>query len=180
MPIAGGQWRLVLWGVIGGLVGAVIMDAVLVLSKVGLGMPADADFVVMGTALGFEGSAAAGAVAHHLMGMLLGAVFAFITVIAPIRLLTLSSLEAAVTSGVVYGLSVYSILFIPTLVFLFRPVMEDMMGAEAASAIMPIVMGLGATEHVFYGLAVALVLYAAKARAVKPGEAAGGGQQLTL
>ena len=157
---------LALAGAGGGLAGAVVMDLILVSTKVALGLPPLADFKVMGASLAGVGPAdiAVGAVAHHLVGVVLGALLGLIVALLDPRALFEGSLLGLVALGVVYGLVVYSVLFIPVLVFLFAPTMSSLMGAEAASAMMPVVLGFGLQEHVLYGIAVALSIGYARRR----------------
>ena len=143
-------------GVIGGTIGALLMDVILVVSKALLGMPLLADFKVMGTSVGFGDSLAvpAGFIAHHIVGAVWGAIIAVVAHRG--GLLAVRSWTSSLANGSLAGLIIYGIFFIPVLVFIFRPVMANMMGEDMASAMMSIVAGLGFTEHIVYGVSTLL------------------------
>ena len=146
-------------GIIGGIIGAILMDVILVGSKILLGLPALADFMVMGTSIGFSGGLAipAGFIAHHIVGAAWGAVIGYIAAASGILERSISWVYS-VGYGSMAGIIIYAIFFTPILIFIFRPVMAGMMGEEAAAQMMPIVAGLGFTEHIIFGAATALTI----------------------
>ncbi len=137
------------------------MDIVLVGSKVALGLPPLADFMIMGIFVGGSGASAvpAGILAHHLFGVFVGVVFvlSILYLSRSIGFFNPSSLGKAVMLGVLAGVVVYIVAFIPTLMLGFAPIMVGLMG-EAAMAMMPIVLFLGFVEHILYGLSIGYFL----------------------
>jgi len=155
--------RSIVGGIAGGVVGATVMSMILVASKVVMGMPLLADFVVMGTFVGGVGEAAiaAGFAAHYLVGFVVGGIFGALVVY--VAWLKPTSGAKALSIGVVFGAVVWLIVFLPVAMWGFAPIMMGMMG-PAASAMLPMVLGLGFVEHLLYGAIVGVVTYAAVRR----------------
>jgi hypothetical protein len=101
---------------------------------------------------------AVGVIAHHLTGVLLGLLLGFLVAYLGPNAVPERDPVASVVTGVVYGLVVYSVVFVPALVFLFAPTMAGLMGEEAASSMMPVVLAFGFQEHVLYGAITALAI----------------------
>jgi len=135
---------------VGGFLGAIVMSVILVGSKVMMGLPATADFMVMGSFAGGQGEGAVtvGLAAHFLTGIIVGLIFGAIT--AYVSNLTVTGIGRGLLFGVIYGFGVYIILFLPLLMMGFAPIMMAMMGPTAA-AMAPTVMAIGLVEHLIYG-----------------------------
>jgi len=150
------------YSILGGIVGAVSMSVILVATKLMMGLPPMADFMVMGTFAGGqgEGAVAVGWVAHFITGIIVGLVFGLIT--GSVGKLHVTSAGRGVMLGVVYGFIVYIVFFLPLLMMGFAPIMMAMMG-PAAVAMAPIVMAIGLVEHLIYGgILGTTVAYSAK------------------
>lgn len=121
--------RSIVGGIAGGVVGATVMSMILVASKVVMGMPLLADFVVMGTFVGGVGEAAiaAGFAAHYLVGFVVGGIFGALVVY--VAWLKPTSGAKALSIGVVFGAVVWLIVFLPVAMWGFAPIMMGMMGA---------------------------------------------------
>ena len=143
-------------GILGGLIGAILMDVILVLSKIIMGLPALADFMVMGASLG--DGIVLGVVAHHLVGIFWGIVLGVLVFYSRGRLIPSGDWIASIFYGSLFGLIVYSIFFTWVMVFLFAPTMVEMIGAERAAMMAPAVLALAALEHVVFGSMVALTI----------------------
>lgn len=152
--------RSIAGGIIGGIVGATIMTAILIGSKMMMGMPPLADFVVMGTFVGGTGGAAVGAgfIAHYLLGIILGTVLG--AVVASSEKLQLTSWGKAAGIGLLYGVIVWLAVFIPTVMYGFAPIMMKMMGS-AAAGMLPTVLGIAFIEHLLYGMSVGAFIFVA-------------------
>ncbi len=147
-------------GIIGGIIGATVMAIVLIASKVMIGLPKFADFVIMGTFVGGTGSSAAGAgfIAHYLTGIILGAILG--AIVASVERLRLTSWRKATGIGMLYGVIVWLVFFLPTVMYGFAPIMMKMMG-QAAVGMLPMVLGIAFIEHLLYGLSVGALIFVA-------------------
>ncbi|MDW7733251.1 MAG: hypothetical protein SCH66_12595 [Methanolobus sp.] len=136
------------------------MLVILIGSKMMMGMPPLADFVVMGTFVGGTGSAAvsAGFIAHYLLGIILGAVLG--SIVASAEKLQLTSWGKAAGIGLLYGVIIWLIVFIPTVMYGFSPIMMNMMG-PAAAGMLPMVLGIAFIEHLLYGISVGALIFVA-------------------
>lgn len=135
---------------VGGFLGAIVMSVILVGSKVMMGLPAMADYMVMGSFAGGQGEGAVmvGWAAHILTGIVVGLIFGGIT--GYVAKLKVTGFGKGLLLGVLYGFVVYVVLFLPLLMLGFAPIMMAMMG-PAAAAMAPIVMAIGLVEHLIYG-----------------------------
>jgi hypothetical protein len=151
--------RAVAGGLIGGLVGAFIITLILEATKIMIGLPPLADFMVMGTFVGGSGASGvpAGFVAHFLVGAIDGIIFGIL--VTTVGRLALTSWAKASCLGLVFGLVVYLIVFLPVSVTNFALIMMVMMGPSAAG-MMPVVQGDAVVEHLAFGLTVASVVFA--------------------
>lgn len=152
--------RSIIGGIIGGFIGATVMTLILIGSKAMMGMPVLADFVIMGTFVGGTGNEAisAGFLAHYLLGMILGAVLGII--VSSVELLRLTSWKKATGIGLLYGAIIWFIIFLPTVMYGFAPIMMKMMG-PAAAGMLPMVLGIALIEHLLYGISVGVLVFAA-------------------
>lgn len=152
--------RSILGGIIGGIIGATIMTVILIGSKMMMGMPELADFMVMGTFVGGTGNAtiSAGFIAHYLLGIILGAILG--AIVASSERLRLMSWGKALGIGLLYGAIVWLVVFIPTVMYGFAPIMMNMMG-PAAAGMLPMVLGIAFIEHLLYGISVGALIFVA-------------------
>ena len=152
--------------ILGGFVGAVFMDIILVATKVMMGMAPLADFMVMGTFVG--GSAGttilAGAIAHHLVGIVTGAIFglSIYSLGKNYGSFNLNNYVKGLGLGLLFGVILYIVLFLPLAMFGFKPIMVDMMGADMAMALMPMIMNISFIEHIVFGATVGLLVVTVK------------------
>jgi hypothetical protein len=139
------------------------MTLILVASKVMVGLPPLADFMVMGTFVGASGGsvAAAGFSAHFLVGLVDGVIFA--AVVASVSKLRLTGWGKSAALGLAFGLVVYLLVFLPISLAGFAPIMMAMMGAGAAG-MMPMVQGVAVFEHLVFGLIVGASVFAGTRR----------------
>lgn len=152
--------RMVGGGVVGGVVGGTIMTLILIASKAMMGLPALADFMVMGAFVG--GGVGEGFAAHYFVAVIAGVLFAAVTYgVASLRM---DSARKSAVLGLVLGLVLFFLLFVPVLMLGFSPIMMAMMGAGAA-AMLPMVITIGFIEHLLYGLSVSAVVYAVARKA---------------
>jgi len=145
------QAKVWVFAALGGFIGAIIMSIILVASKIMMGLPAMADFMIMGTFAGGRGESAVpvGWAAHLITGIVIGLVFAAITGYE--SKLRVSGIGRGLLLGAFYGFVVYVIFFVPLLMIGFAPIMMAMMGPGAA-AMAPIILAIGLVEHLLYGV----------------------------
>ena len=149
--------RSVSAGILGGVIGATVMTIILIGSKAAMGLPLLADFMVMGTFVGGGAAAiAAGFIAHYLVGIVDGAIFGAVT--SGVGALRLGSPGKAAGLGLLYGLILYLVVFIPVAFMGFAPIMMAMMG-PGAQAMMPMVLSIAFIEHLLFGLIVGITTY---------------------
>lgn len=98
------------WGLIGGLLGTIVMDLVLMGALSAAGLPAFTCFSIVGdtvarffSELGIEtaGGVPAGVAAHYLIGPLFGVIFG--AVVMRIAVFNVNSLQKAVLCAILYG-----------------------------------------------------------------------------
>ncbi len=144
------QTRVLGFAALGGFLGAVVMGIILVASKVMMGLPTQADFIVMGTFAGGrgEGSVTVGWAAHLFTGIIAGLIFGAIT--SNVSKLHITGIGKGALLGIVFGFVVYIVFFVPLMMMGFAPIMMAMMG-PAAAAMAPIVLAIGLIEHLIYG-----------------------------
>ncbi|KCZ70505.1 hypothetical protein ANME2D_02525 [Candidatus Methanoperedens nitroreducens] len=152
--------RSIFGGIAGGVVGATVMTIILIGSKAMIGMPMLTDFVVMGTFVGGTESTVVGAgfIAHYLLGIILGAALG--AIVASSEKLQLTSWGKAAGVGLLYGVIVWLVVFIPTLMYGFAPIMMNMMGPAAAD-MFPMVLGIAFIEHLLYGMSAGALIFVA-------------------
>ncbi len=152
--------RSIIGGITGGIIGATVMTLILIGSKAMMGMPSLADFVIMGTFIGGTGNAAisVGFLSHYLLGMILGAFLGII--VASVERLRLTNWKKATGIGFLYGAIVWLVIFLPTVMYGFAPIMMKMMG-QAAAGMLPVVLGIALIEHLLYGISVGVLVFAA-------------------
>ncbi|GBC69658.1 hypothetical protein HRbin01_01360 [archaeon HR01] len=147
-------------GIAGGVLGGTVMTLILIASKAMVGLPALTDFMVMGAFVG--GGVGEGFAAHYLVAVVGGALFAVVTYgVASLRL---NNIRKSVLLGLLLGIVLFFLLFIPVLMFGFSPIMMAMMGGGAA-AMLPMVVAIGFVEHLLYGVTVSALVYASTRKA---------------
>ena len=101
--------KAIVWGLIGGFVGTIIMDLIMAGLFLVVGMPIDLIYSFIGDVaqsfflrIGVDvaGGIALGAVIHFFLGLVLGALFG--VVVTKIRALRLTSLKKGVWLGILY------------------------------------------------------------------------------
>ena len=160
--------RAVAGGLVGGLVGAIIMTVILVATKIMIGLPPLADFMVMGTYVGGSGASVvpAGLAAHFTVGIVDGIIFGVL--VTTVGRLALTSWARASGLGLVFGFLAYLLVFLPVSMTGFAPIMMAMMGPSAAG-MMPMVQGVAVFEHLVFGLVVASTVFVAIRAGTKSG-----------
>lgn len=154
------------WGLIGGLVGTVVMDSVLMGTLAVMGMPAVISFVTIGdTAAGFlawfgiqiAGGFPLGVTLHYLLGLGLGAVFGL--VVTQVEVVRVTTIKKGLVLGIVY----IEIVSQPILVT--SPLILKMTTAETVQW-----FGISAVMHLIWGVVLGGVVgYRLRARGVATG-----------
>jgi hypothetical protein len=163
--------RAIAGGLVGGLVGAIIMTVILVATKMMVGLPPLADFMVMGTFVGGSGTSVvpAGLAAHFSVGIVDGIIFGVL--VTTVGRLGLTSWARVLGLGIAFGFLAYLLVFLPVSMTGFAPIMMAMMGPSAAG-LMPMVQGVAIFEHLIFGLVVATSVFAAIRSGTKSGVSA--------
>lgn len=150
--------RGVVWGLIGGLVGTVVMDLVLIGTFTAVGLPAIVSFSTIGdTAAGFfavlgiqvTGGFALGALVHYLMGLGLGAIFGIVT--SRVNSLRPYTLKKGIVLGILYIEVVSQPILALSPIFL-KMTLTDTLLWFGVSAVMHFIWGLVLGLFVSYGL----------------------------
>ena len=149
------------WGLMGGLVGTIVMDLILMGGLLAVGLPAFTCFSIVGNTaarffsiLGIEmaGGVPLGVAAHYLIGPVVGAIFG--TAVTQVKALRVDSLKKGVILAVLY----VEILSQPILAT--TPLLLPMTAAETlqwfgVSFIMHLIFGIVLGAVVSYGLGLA-------------------------
>lgn len=143
-----------IWGLVGGLVGTVVMDLVLMGLSVMIGLPAVASFSTIGdTAAGFfallgleiAGGIPLGAAVHYLLGLVLGAIFG--VAVSQIDALRLTSPKKGVVLAVLY------IEIVSQPILATTPLILHMTATETWQW-----FGISAIMHMIWGIVLGLVV----------------------
>lgn len=132
------------FGIIGGLVGTILMDVVMVLTFLLAGEPADAFFSMVGEKLGY--GPLAGVVVHNLVGITGGIVFSLM--VLNVGALRIDSSQKGVMLGIAAGALTIPLGCIPLALWLGQPIV----GVVAFSILPHLVWGVVLGFTVGYGL----------------------------
>jgi hypothetical protein len=150
--------RVVISSVIGGIVGGVLMLIVLMAGAAGMGLPSDTFALIMGMGLGVSmGSAVmVGVLGHFTVSIVAGAIFgALVSYVKPLKL---GKGPRSLALGLIFGIVVYLVFFLPMAMTVFSSVMMALMGAKAAM-ILPDVLVVGLIGHIVYGLTLGAITF---------------------
>jgi hypothetical protein len=146
--------RGMVWGLIGGFVGTIVMDLVLIGMLSAAGLPAVISFSTIGdTAAGFfaligieiAGGVPLGAAVHYLLGLVLGAIFG--TAVAQVDALRVDATKKGVVLAVLY----IEVLSQPILAT--SPVILKMTASETLQW-----FGVSAVMHLIWGVVLGVVV----------------------
>ncbi len=121
--------RAVLFGIIGGIIGSLVMIGPKMISNIQLEMPYNVNWIVFGIVFGAEqpNAFAIGLGMHIVTGIIVGAIFGIIT--GKINKLRINKISRGIVFGIITGLIVFGVFFIPMLQNVLAPnLMELMMG----------------------------------------------------
>lgn len=107
-------------GILGGLVGTILMDMVMMTTFIVVGEPADAFFSMVGEKLG--GGVIVGVAVHNVIGMTGGAVFAIL--VLSVRALRIETMRRGILLGVGAGAITIPLGCIPLALWLGEPILE--------------------------------------------------------
>lgn len=146
--------RWIVWGLIGGFAGTVIMDLFIVAFFLAVGMPIDLIYSFIGTVaqsffsklgINVSGVILLGAFIHFMLGLVLGALFGLI--VTQVKFLRLDSLKKGIFLGILY----IEIISQPILVT--APLLIKMTSADIAQW-----YGLSTGMHLIYGIILGGIL----------------------
>ena len=137
--------------IIGGIIGGILMLLVLMAGAARMGLSATTFALVMGMGLGASmGSAVmVGILGHFIVSIVAGAAFG--TIVYYVKSLKLKDGQRSLILGLVFGIVLYLIFFLPMAITVFASVMMNLMGAKGA-LMLPDVLVIGFIGHVLYGL----------------------------
>ena len=148
-----GARNMIISSIIGGIIGGILMLMVLMAGAAGMGLSATTFALVMGMGLGASmGSAVmVGVLGHFIVSVVAGATFG--AIVSYVKPLKLKDGQRSLILGLVFGVVLYLVFFLPMAVTVFASVMMNLMGAKAAM-ILPDVLIIGVLGHLLYGLAL--------------------------
>ncbi len=166
---------MVLFGIIGGIVGSIAMIGPKMISNIQLGIPYNVNWVVFGIVLGVDkpSAFASGLGLHILTGIIIGVLFGIIT--GKIAKLRLTNISRGLTFGVIAGLIVFGAFFIPMLQNVLAPnlmklvmemnptVPQDMIKQKMQTKL-PTVIQTSLGLHILFGLVLGIVTHLFAAR----------------
>jgi hypothetical protein len=132
------------FGAIGGVVGTVLMDIVMMLTFLIAGLPADTFFSMVGEKLG--DGASVGVLVHNLVGLSGG--IAFSLLVLSVKALRIDSLRKGLALGLAAGVITIPLGCIPLAIWLGQPILDVI----AFSALPHLVWGAVVGLTVAYGL----------------------------
>jgi hypothetical protein len=147
------------FGIIGGLIGTVLMDIVMVLTFLVAGMAADTFFSMVGEKLGY--GTLVGILVHNLVGLTGGIVFSVL--VQTIKVLRINSMRKGLLLGIAAGVVTIPLGCIPLAIWLNQPILDVI----AFSTLPHLVWGAVLGWTVAYGL----ISYGHRSGAVKNFEA---------
>jgi len=121
--------RVVLFGIIGGIIGSLAMIGPKMISNIQLEMPYNVNWIVFGIVFGAKqpNAFAVGLGIHIVTGIIIGAIFGIIT--GKITKLRINKISRGVVLGIIAGLIVFGVFFMPMLQNVLAPnLMKLMMG----------------------------------------------------
>jgi hypothetical protein len=150
--------RIMLSSIIGGIIGGIFMLIVLMAGAAGMGLPDTTFALIMGMSLGASMSTgvAVGLVGHFTVAIVAGAIFG--AIVSYVRLLRMRSGPVSILLGLIFGIVVYLIFFLPMAETVFAPIMMKTMGTNAAM-MLPNVLLVGFIGHIIYGITLGAVAY---------------------
>jgi len=150
--------NVVISSIAGGVLGGIVMLIVLMAGAMGMGLSATTFALVMGMGLGASmGSAVmVGVLGHFTVSIVAGAIFGGIVSFA--KPLMLKNGPRSLVLGVVFGIVLYLVFFLPMAMTVFAPVMMNLMGAKAAM-MLPDVLVIGFIGHLLYGSVLGVSAY---------------------
>lgn len=98
----------------------------------------------------------AGFIAHYLIVIIHGAILGII--IASVESLGLTNGRRATGIGLLYVAIVWLIVFLPTKIYGFPPIMMNMMGPTVAG-MLPIALDIAFIEHLLYGISMGALIF---------------------
>ena len=116
----GNRLQIIEFGLIGGLVGTFLMDAVMIATFLLAGEKADVFFSAVGEKLG--GGALIGVAVHMCIGTTGGFIFSFLVI--SLKALNVSSIRRGVTLGFAAGAITIPLGCIPLAIWLGQPILE--------------------------------------------------------
>jgi hypothetical protein len=160
--------RMIMFGIIGGIIAGLVMAPFLMLTALLVGIPADAMPTAMGLAFGADINSATmtGFGLHILTSVIIGVIFG--TAVANVSKLRISGFTKGVSEGLITGMIAFVVLFIPVSMVIMPPVlielvmqMNPMMNQQQIMNMlqqnMPLMIGMGILGHLVYGAVLGIV-----------------------
>lgn len=143
--------HVIVSSIIGGILGGIAMLIVLMIGAVAMGLGASDFAMIMGISLGasMATATAVGTVGHFVVAIVAGAIFG--AIVSYVKQLNLKTAGRSPLLGLIFGIVLYIVFFLPMAYLAFAPVMMHLMGSKAAM-MLPDVLAVGFIGHVFYGL----------------------------
>ena len=112
-------------GCIAGLVGGFALFSSFLWIDSELGVPFGTFYKMVGMTVGLQGIFATvfGFIAHMLTAALIGAIFCICSIIH--KILNISSVQKGIIAGIVTGMQVYAIFFMPITIYVVMPMISD-------------------------------------------------------
>lgn len=119
-----------------------------------LSLPYYAVYLVYGLSLGSSvaSAPAVGYIVHYIAASVISMLFIALVQVVP--WFKMKSLAKAEILGLIYGIVVFIVFFVPLFYLAFAPVMVKLLGAAAVSAVAGTVLLFAFLVHVVYGLTV--------------------------
>lgn len=156
--------RHTLFGAISGFVAGIIMTPFLMLIGVIMGIDPNTISIARGMAFGFNNdnnnALIVGLVMHLLTSTVIGIIFAIL--VTKVNRLKITGYKKGLIEGIIMGIVVFAILYIPTTLVMIQPQLQILISAHNNPALSQmqtqilgenmLIMGLGFLAHIVYGI----------------------------
>ena len=144
--------RSLLYVIPGGIIGGFFIMLILFYAASTLGLPYYAVYLVYGLSLHASASSATnvGYLVHYIAASVIAMLF--ITLIQMVGFFRGNSAPKVIALGLVYGIVVFIVFFVPLFYLAFAPVMVSLLGKTAVDSVAGKVLLFAFIVHVVYGL----------------------------
>jgi hypothetical protein len=146
--------RSLIYAIPGGILGGIFIMLILFYAASSLGLPYYAIYLVYGLSLHAPASSATnvGYLVHYIAASVIAMLF--ISLIQIVKPFKVTGAPKTILLGLVYGVVVFVVFFVPLFYLAFAPVMVSLLGKAAVESVAGKVLLFAFIVHVVYGLTI--------------------------